>query len=255
MKKLIIPILILGLTLGGYAYADIATFYSEAGDGNIRSTEDGAEGWNVAHDAITGDATDYASESDNASSGTYSDGDYYIFRLFLPFDTSALPDNATVASSTLYFYSASVYSDDPDENDFVRLVQTTQNTTSTLFNALFDNCGSVNNPVAGATDLDLDNTTSGYNAWRLNETGLSWISLNSPTYLGIREGHDVVDDPFYNSTSDLNSLSIYLSEYADTSRDPYLTVEYTVPETPSLSPELKIKNGTLNIKNGTLIIK
>ena len=208
------------------------TYYSGAGDGEVQGAGNGGtltENWDNAHDATTG-AADYTTNPVIGPLVQVKDDATYIRRGFVPIDTSGLPDTATISSASLNLYITATTDNDNDGNDFIGVVQTTQASTSSLIGDDYDNCGAVNSPTEGATRVDITNiTVSAYNTWTLNSTGLTWISLTGYTKLGLREGHDILDDPVPSGGSvyNKNEIDFYTSEQTGTTQDPYLSVTYS----------------------------
>lgn len=216
---------LLDKVLGKQVFADSSNVFAGAGDGEINKTD---ASWDTTHDATTGNNASYGGSQILAPRVRYSDSlsKYYIYRAFLPFDTSGLPDGASISEVLLKIYIFSVSNGDDDGNDFTRIVQTDQPDATTLATADYNNCGATNNPTAGATDIDFGSiTASQYNTFTLNATGRSWIVKDGWTKLGIREGHDAVDDAITIPLQ--NYLQLNMSEYPDTNKDPYLEITYT----------------------------
>ncbi len=183
--------------------------------------------WDTSHDATDGDESSYSAASCSVSVNRW-DNLYEIYRAFLPFDTSGLPDTATISAAALKIYIASKRDDDNDGNDFIGMVQTSQASNTALANADFDQCGAVNSPTEGMTRVDIgDITTSAWTDWALNATALGWISKTDYTKLGLREGHDIVDDPYTTTNSQINTIAFRSVGYTGTDYDPYLAVTYT----------------------------
>ncbi|MBI5794240.1 VCBS repeat-containing protein, partial [Candidatus Uhrbacteria bacterium] len=207
------------------------TFYPTTGDGYISKYN---ASWDTAHDATSGSSATATSTSTLLTGTSKSSSYYYLYRSFLPFDTSSIPDDATVTSATLNIYPYSKKNDDNDGDDFVTVVQTSQASTTSLSTADFDQAGAIDNPTEGidtSERKDITNITTGaYLTFNLNSTGLGWVSSTGTTKLGLREGHDVIDSAFTSSSTTYtryNYLYIRPSEYTGTTYDPYLTVTYT----------------------------
>lgn len=229
---------------------DSASYFSGAGDGRtIHDLEYTGGGWNTAHDAsdcgtgsLSGAVYNATEESGEATAGCYQYESYsrvIIARAFFPFDTSALPDEATISAATFNVYVNYVEDDDNDGDDWINIVQTTQASNTELVTSDYDQCGAVDNPTEGATRIDLGNiTASQYNVWTLNATGIGFISKTGFTKLGLREGHDAIDSPISGSNY-WNRIKTRYSEYTGTGSDPYLSVTYTTGSySPSISPSI-----------------
>ena len=107
------------------------TFYPTAGDGYIYSY---SPSWNTAHDAISGSYGSYTAGFVSAGIAKSATG-YYIYRSFLPFDTSSIPDDAAITSASLNVYVYNKKNEDNDGDDFITLVQTSQASATTLSTA------------------------------------------------------------------------------------------------------------------------
>ena len=215
------------------AYAATTTIYSGFGDGYVyKFGYSGFETWDQVHDAETASAFGYTGDTQDAPAVGETDTDYYIiFRAFFPIETSDLPDDSVISAATFNVYVASKQNDDNDGDDFIRVVQTSQASPDSLGLADYDQCGSVNNPEAGAPDIDIGSiSTAVYNTWTLNATGTGWISTSSFTYLGLREGHDALDNAYVGATNTENSINSTFSDYGGNTRDPYLSITFTSAE-------------------------
>lgn len=244
---------LLSVTMYGGAPPSVTqSFFPTAGDGSIAYTR--STSWDTTHDAITGSSAGYTAGSLSVRVGQ-AGGKYAIERAFLPFDTSALPDNATITSARLKVWVDSKLNNDNDGQDFVTVVQGTQPSTAALTTADYDLASTINTPVEGigaAERKDITTVTVGaYLTFSLNATGVGWVNKTGPTKLALREGHDVLDAPFTiianqaqaaagmvtmaasakpgPSVSGYNQLILRTGEYAGTSSDPILEVIYTTP--------------------------
>lgn len=262
MKKILLILIILGIGIltifiisPWETKATTDTFYSGQGDGYIQHITDSGSSWSIAHDAVSGthwSSTSTQQSGTAASRETAALNSFILTRGFFPFDTSALPDNAVISSSTLYVYVFDSSNTDDDGDDWVNVVQTTQASSTILSLTDYNECGATSTPTEGATRIDITNiTTSSYVPFRLNTTGRGWISKTGYTLLGIREGHDALNSSI--ADNKYNGIGIRFSEYTGTSYDPYLEVEYST-SIATLS-KLKLKGETLKIKGGVIKIK
>ena len=221
------------------------TFYSAAGtnspvDGPIQSP---VGTWADAHDGTTAawalpTSTNQACGSQNNSG---SANDFAIYRGIFLFDTSTLLATDTVDSAVFSIYATSVNNEDQDGYNYLSTVQTQGQNISSDADVVvgdWDLVGSaIDNPTEGnATGGRIslnDITTSAYNDFTLNATGLGWVAKTgdtSPvgategiTYLGLREGHDIQDHIVNNG-----ALSRIFHYYADQgSNEPKLVLEVT----------------------------
>jgi len=204
-------------------------YYSGAGDGCSGFGGEDVQTWAACHHATAGEYADYTAITVIAESYeiTGVTGWNVIQRTFLPFNTAALPDTATITAATLSIYVTTTSDGDNDGYDYVSVVQTTQASTSAIVVEDYDQCGAVQTPQKGAADIDITGIGTGaYLAFTLNATGIAWISLTGWTKLGIREGHDVAD---HQIAANKDNYVIYsTSEATGTSQDPYLNITYTV---------------------------
>lgn len=219
------------------ALAEAVTIYSAAGDGNVGATN---TTWALARGATTGTnvAPSGTSAVANSVCSTISKSlSCSINRIFLPFDTSSIPANATINSASLTVNVSSVTNGVNNGLDYITVVQTTQATHTTLVGVDFDNVGGTEGIAVGQRK-DLTGLAAGAQTFTLNATGLSWIKKAGEasacsatagiTCLGLREGHDFQNSQITDNISG-NSLSIYASEQTGTAQDPYLSISYTVP--------------------------
>ena len=216
-------------------YTDATTtFLAGTGDGWVQKKN--SPNWDITHDAASGSKVDYTLGSTFlARAGITSDGDYIITRGFLPFDTSSLPDTASISAAVLDLYITGLENGDNDGDDFIVVVQAAQSSTSSLVLDDYDQCGAVNSPNEGSSryDVTTDFVDDAYNSLILNLTGLGWISTTGWTKLGLREGHDVLDHPYVGANGTKNRIAGRFADYAGTNFDPKLAITYTEDGGPS----------------------
>lgn len=232
------------------------TFYPTTGDGFMYYNTSNA--WSTAHDAPA--ATSASNTTTMFYVGTGKDAiNYYIARSFLPFNTAALPDNATITGVKLKVYVDSKLNGSNDGNDWVSVVQGTQPITTSLTAADYDLAGAITNPQEGLNVTDRKDITSvvagQYLDFGFNATGKKWISKTGVTKLALREGHDALNTAFVGSAGQYNRLAIRSSKYTATTTDPVLQVTYTVPPPPTVikyaydpvGQRVKVTNTNTNI--------
>ena len=228
------------------AYADSISPFSGAGDGYTDHTETGdAESpvifadcdGNFGVNGAFGFPTATVGIFGSLLSGPLSNRTCEISRAFLPFDTSSISSSATISAATLNIYVVSKTNGVNDGTDTGVLIQTTQASSATLADTDHTHADA----VPGATSLDITSmTTSAYNTWTLDATGISWIKKSGQasncgttagyTCLGLREGHDLAGSMTQNINGDFVTFST--SEQTGTTQDPYLSVTYSVPASP-----------------------
>lgn len=151
---------------------------------------------------------------------------YTVDRSFLFFDTSAIPDTATITSATIGLYGAS----DQSVTDFNLTVTNGQSTYphDPLQSGDFNK---TNYSGSGGTLSTSGFSTSGYNTITLDATGRSWINLTGTTKLGIFSSRDIaVTTPTGNEY-----VSVYATDQTGTDKDPVLTITYTIPAVSSVA--------------------
>ena len=182
----------------------------------------GDDGTNISANYGT-DTTGYPIMADLAGSPIVN-----ISRGFFTYDTSEMGAGASVTTSTLNIYVIAKGSADNDGDDFIVVIQTTQASGTVLADLDYNNI-TLNTPTEGSDRLDISATiaTGAYNTWTLDADGKGWIDPTGWTLLGIREGHDVLDN-IITVVSGNNYIQTRFSEYAGTASDPYLETTYTV---------------------------
>lgn len=254
----IIVAIIVGFIVWQSTIASTDTFYPSL-NGYVQNqvTNQGSlqANWDAVHDAATAN-----------SAGSYSDGttstliyavaddfpaDIYgrISRGFLMFDTSSLPDNAIISTTTLNILGVTKVNMDNDGNDFLVVLQANNASTTELLAEDFDQCGdAIDNPNEGSERIDLGNiTTTNFTSWTLNATGTSWVSKTGFTKLCIREGHDVLDNAVNGVP---NQLDVHFVQHDDPAQRPYLQIIYETPASTVPTSTASINNGRININNG-----
>lgn len=147
-------------------------------------------------------------------------------RAAFPVDTSGLDDAATISAATFNVKGAGVLvNNDADAQAYLAVIQTTTASDTSLVSADFDNFGY----IKGSADVANSGlSTSAYNVFTLNATGIGWINKTGFTKLGLLEGHEIENL----AVAARNSMGALMSETADTTSDPYLEVTYTVGGAP-----------------------
>lgn len=199
------------------------TQYSSSSDGYIYVAAGGMSGYKDVHDAASGTVVDtseniYIGQTYNGMSGVYT-----IYRGFVFFDTSALPDNAIITEATLSVYG---YQDFSTGSDFSLTIQNGQPDYP-------------NDPLKGS-DYNYQNyqgdggslstsdyKTTVYNDISLNSTGLSWINTTGVTKLCLRSSRDIGENsPTFGGPNEY--VIVYASEKGR-GYEPKLTITYILP--------------------------
>jgi len=198
--------------------SDSATFYSSSRDGGIRNS---GTTYSIVQSAATGTevsagATTYYTQ--NALSG----GIYYVSRIFLPFDTSTLPDAVIISSATLGIYGTVVNAEGNPGHTDLKLYEGTQDEPITL--ADFDSFNSTL-LTDDASPWEYPLSSSGYSTVSLNAAGIALINKAGVTKYCIRQSGDVnASQP-----TTQNYAEIYLYEKG-AGYKPKLVVTYTEGE-------------------------
>ena len=214
-----------------YAATTTATFYSGTGDGSIQSN---GSTWSATRSgtSLAVDATDESSIIRSAFLKTY-----FINRGWLPFNTSSIPASATINSATTSVYVSAKQNAENDGNDFISVVQTSQASETSLATSDWSAIGITEGVDSGQRKDITSISTGAYLDFTLNSTGRGWIkksgespncgSTNGYTCLGLREGHDLLNDAPTTANGNGNQITVYYAERTGTSEDPKLEVNYT----------------------------
>ena len=217
-----------------------ATFYPDAHPEDTSVDGDAFHQWATISWAnlIAGAGTHFESESDNTSISIYS-GDYIphnlgewetLRRPIILFDTSSLPDDATIASAVLSLYGYAK-SDNKGWAPDINIYASAPASETELAAGDYDSLGSTpfcDDPITYAGWL-----TSGYNNFILNAAGLAAISKAGITKFGVRNAnYDVAAvEPTWadGGTAELN---FYTAEKGTVYR-PKLVVVYNASSYPT----------------------
>ena len=209
-----------------------STFYPDA---NVETTSvDGpvyynsAAAWATAHDAADGTGSD-ASGVNGYTAGTFTTV-YHLYRLFILFDSSAIPDGDTVSDVTLSLVANTVTNGDNDGDDFIAIVTSTPAINTDLSTADFDQMGTTEQHAAGQRKDITGISTGVYTDWTLDANGRGNTSKTSITKFGAREGHDLLNSAPV-GTSEVNFKT---ADTAGTTEDPKLVVTHAVAATSTI---------------------
>lgn len=209
-----------------------STFYPSAGanspvDGN--TANEGAT-WSTVHDAATGTGANTTSvgiffgiRTDKAAGGGTV---FTIGRSHFLFDTSAIGTD-TISSATVSLFGDTLVD---NLNDSVGIVQTNPAANNDLTTSDYD-AFTVDSDTLGASALDMTSwSTTAYNDFALNATGISWINKTGITKLGLRTALDYAETASHANPPG-TSQSYVGHKYADetgTANDPKLVVVHSV---------------------------
>lgn len=145
------------------------------------------------------------------------------------FDTSALPDDAIISSAVLSFYGESK-SDGLSATPNINVYSANPASDVALVGADYSTCGST--PFCDTPVTYAGWSTSGYNDFTLNATGIAAISKTGLTKLSLRNAaYDVGATPPASGVTNTSSvISGYTTEETSVSNaKPKLVITYTVP--------------------------
>lgn len=197
-------------------------------DGDVYRTV-ALESWDTTHDATNGTAAEPSANPWSVQS--YFDGvaTYEIDRGFLLFDTSAIPDTDVISAATVQLYITTLLDTDNDAQSYFTIVGNTSPASNTdLVVGDFDQCGAIDNPTKMSDDVDATGiSTSAYNTWTMNATGLANISQTGITKWGVRSGNDIEDIAVVGNVR--TTILVRSAEQTGTTNDPVLTVTHAAP--------------------------
>lgn len=151
----------------------------------------------------------------------------HLHRSIFLFDTSAIPDGATILSAILSIYTFSTFRNDASWDIKANIYSSNPASNTALVGGDYDSLGTT--PLCD-TDIAFANIKGflnpGYNNFTLNTTGLAAISKTAITKLGLREvTYDVGDTPPPWTANYIFYISGYLAEKGGDFR-PKLVITY-----------------------------
>lgn len=200
-----------------------ATYYPGAGDGDVGVLNTVYGSWSAiragsANRATPTDATFLQYTGSHSSLNQWKN----LWRIHIPFDTSGLPDAATVTDADLDLYCTQADSDNFSLS--LSLVESTAASNTTLATTDYQ----AYNTTRYATDKAFSTfSTSNYNTITLNSSGRSFINKTGWSKFSLMCDCDLDDSsPTWSSVA-ADYLSFSSSEATGTSQDPKLTVTYS----------------------------
>lgn len=208
------------------------TFTTSASDGLVTRGEfeaNAAASWSAAYGASSGDVVNATNEQNQMMVETAIwSSDYFtdIWRAFVYFDTSALPDDVTITAAVLRLYGSDT--PDTDFGAWTLQVQIGSGTPPTYPHdplVLADYNQTLYSGDGGT--LASGSMGLGYKELTLNATGRGWVSKTGATKFALRElEHDINNSaPSYSADFLANRWSWYSYEQGDGYR-PELVVTY-----------------------------
>ncbi len=210
--------------------------YSSAADGYMQKV--GSPYTTVQANAS---ADDVVAGGNNAVIGQGFDGvsNYYILRAAFYFDTSAIPDSATITAASLHLYG---YEDD-SFTDF-DIVVTNGQPTYPHDPLVVGDYSKTNFTGTGGTLSTVGFSVGGYNTVTLDATGRSWINKTGTTKLYLVSAEDIA----ISAPTMWECVKVYTADEAGTGKDPYLSVTFasssTTVSAPATTDAWKTAKGT-----------
>ncbi|NTW31491.1 MAG: hypothetical protein HGB12_02505 [Bacteroidetes bacterium] len=147
----------------------------------------------------------------------------HMRRAIYLFDTSTLPDDCSISNSTFSLFGSSKYD---YYTESASLVSSNPSTNTAIIASDYGTFGT----TKFANDIAISAfSTSGYNDWSMNSSGLSSISKTGVTKLGVRTANEINTDthPSSGTNGQGSRIEGYYSEQTGTDYDPKLVVNYT----------------------------
>ncbi|MEI7792089.1 MAG: hypothetical protein WCI57_01220, partial [Candidatus Berkelbacteria bacterium] len=152
-----------------------------------------------------------------------------LCRAYASFDTSSIPDSATIDSATMSIYGKGTYNGAGESPEMdINIFGSTQASASQLVAADFTAVGTT--PFSNA--ITKSNWAYDYNNFAFNAAGKGAISKSGVSKFSIYNGNfDAANVSPTPSATDFSTISMYFSEASGTSQDPKLSVTYSGGQT------------------------
>lgn len=201
---------------------------ASAASGCVQYTVD-ASSWATIHDAGSGDTTTGSADTSipiRCRATTVLNHFDRLYRGFTAFDTSALTSAASISAAT-YSLFGSALNIDTAGTAGIAMVTTSPASNTVLANSDYSQVGS----TAQATNITIASwSTSAYNDFTVNGTGLGNISKTATTNFGFRIEKDRANSNTWNSGEDAY-IEPFSANQAGTANDPKLVITYTLTAT------------------------
>lgn len=214
----------------------VTDFAAGSGDGIVGFWGTADNSWATWRDAATGNINNTTNTTgndgnlgDSPNIGVDGNTRYGGTRLFIPVDTSGIPDTDAVTAASLFLCSDAGATRATWADNNVEITESTVVSNTALANADFDLWGSTKWATGIAHSALAASGT--FNEFVLNSTGYGAINKTGFSKYCVRFAYDVD-----NSAPALGSgrrivASFRLSEYSGTSSDPYLRVTHATAAT------------------------
>ncbi len=219
------------------AATETVRIYGGTGDGQV-ITAPYVSPWNVQYYNTVGRNPDYTSETVSVLSGSFYTPTKYlgIIRGFLVFDTSALPDDATIRDVKVGLHILETRDDYNDQFGYVSVLEGKQADTFSISSTDIALCGNViEDPEKGSGDINItDIEVDSYQEIVLNEIGLGWVNKGGYSKFCIREGHDIENvetvKNYNDGTWDESAIVFASADAVSANTRPYLEITYDAVE-------------------------
>lgn len=211
----------------------VATFYpdghpeSSSVDGYVQYAQGSPAAWSTIRNNEDGSG---AFDSDDQTAiiatqyyPTIGGGWNYIRRGICLFDTSSIPDDATILKATFSLFIDSKTKQVTTTSDGIAIVGVTPASNTAIANGDYDAFGS----TRYADDIAFDDVQAGYNDFVLNATGLAAVPVDGVTKIGLRLVCDLDDDEPTATAGQVLLYNTKFAEWSEADKRPKLTVVYT----------------------------
>ena len=196
-------------------------------DGTVTDDAPAADTWAGKHDAADGDnASDIANVLVRITASATTNRWDVIIRAFLLYDSSSLPDGDDISAANIQLWNVSK-SDQLSQS--IDIITTTPASNTAIVVGDYDQVGT----VLQATSLTIASiTTSAYNTWTFNATGIGNISKTGISKFGARCSGDTTNtEPTWSSAAD----ALANNESAEDTNKPRLEVTHDTTTSTSSS--------------------
>lgn len=200
-----------------------STFYPDASNTDGRALIISAASWNAA---VTGNGN--YSDYGTATLQLYTNSDdNRIDRIFLLFDTSGIPDTDTISSATISVYGSSK-SQQGVVNMAMNITQANPASNSAIANADYQATLPYTTKLSDTSISYASFSTTGYNDWALNSSGIANISKTGTSKFSWRYDGDIDNSgPGTGAGTDDQNMNALGYVTAGTSQDPKLVVVHS----------------------------
>lgn len=208
------------------SHIDAGFFAYHAGGGTTYASVQSAATTQSGGVTAQGDPN-FGATSEAVRGTWFSNNGYIIQRAVLQFNTSSLTSSASISAAQINLFGTQVSDAQADGKDFVTIVTSHIASLTTVATTDWANIDYNSEQIASASRIsEASWSTTGYNQFPLNATGISNISKVGTSKFGTVDGHDLLNTaPAQNNG--LEDYAVFTSS-ASASNKPQLVVTYTV---------------------------